>query len=74
MRDGLGARNLKASRPFDEQNDDMDAYLEKYERFATSQEWDKGDWAVSLSPLFTGKSTGLFQRQELTEDGYPWKF
>ena len=63
MRDRFGVRNFMASRrklpAFDEQKDDMDVYLERYERFATSQEWDEGDWAVSLSPLLTGK--GLYR-------------
>ena len=64
MRDGLGTRNVYASRPklpaFDEQKGDMDGYLERYEWFATSQEWDEGDWAVSLSPnTYWKRTTGL---------------
>ena len=59
MRDGFGMRNLNASGPslpvFDKQKDDMDAYLQRYEQFATSQEWDDGDCEVSLSPLLKGK-------------------
>ena len=59
MRDGFGMRNFMAIThklpAFDVQKDDMDAYLESYEPFATSQEWDKGDWPVSLSPLIMGK-------------------
>ena len=57
-------RNLNASRgklpAFHEKKDDMDAYLERYERFATSQEWDEGDWAVSVSPLLRGKGLQVF--------------
>ena len=59
MRDGFDIRNFNESRPklpaCDEQKDEMDAYLERYEQIATSQEWDAGDWEVSLSSLFTGK-------------------
>ena len=58
-------RNFYTSRPklpaFDEQKDDLDVYLERYERFTTSQEWDEGDdWAVSLNPLLTGKGLQVY--------------
>jgi hypothetical protein len=46
--------------PFDEARDDMDAYLEWYERFAKSQGWDEDDWAVCLSPLLTGKGLEVY--------------
>ena len=36
----------------------MDAYLERCELFATSQKWDKGDWAVSF--LLTGKGLQVY--------------
>ena len=62
-RDRLGMRNFNASRPklpaFKEQRDDMDAYLERYEQFATSLEWDEGDQAVSLSLLLQEKDYSL---------------
>lgn len=49
----------KALRPklpkFEEGKDDMDAYLERFERFAVSQKWHEYTWAVSLSSLLTGK-------------------
>ena len=64
MSDGFGMRNFNASRPklppLDEQKDDMGAYLERYEWFTTSQEWDEGYWAVSLSPLLTGKGLQVY--------------
>ena len=54
----------KATRPklpkFDETRDDMDAFLERFERFATSQKWKKETWAVSLSPLLTGKGLQVY--------------
>lgn len=31
--------------------DDLDAYLQRYERFATTAEWDKAGWATNLSGL-----------------------
>ena len=56
--------HAKASRPklpsFDEQRDDIDAYLERFERFAKSQNWALETWAVSLSPLLTGKGLDVY--------------
>jgi len=45
---------------FDEVQDDMDAYLERFERYATSQHWTRDSWAVSLSPLLTGKGLQVY--------------
>ena len=40
---------------FDESKDHMDAFLERFERFATCQEWPREGWAISISSLLTGK-------------------
>ena len=45
---------------FDEDKDDMDAYLERFERYAKVQGWGKDEWAVSLSALLTGKGLEVF--------------
>jgi hypothetical protein len=45
---------------FDEDKDDLDAYLERFERFAQVQQWKKEEWAVCLSPLLTGKGLQVF--------------
>ena len=54
----------RASRPklpkFDEEKDDMDTYLERFERFATVQQWNREEWSMSLSPLLTGKGLHVF--------------
>ncbi len=54
----------RSSRPklpsFDEQRDDIDAYLERFERFAKSQSWTTETWAISLSPLLTGKGLDVY--------------
>ena len=51
MRHGFCVRDFNASRPklpaFNKQVDDMDVYLERYERFATSKEWDELGWLAS---------------------------
>jgi hypothetical protein len=56
--------DIKTTRPklpkFDDENDDMDAYLQRFELFAQIQKWKKEEWAVSLSPLLTGKGLQVF--------------
>lgn len=39
-----------------EQVDDVDAYLERFERYATISKCEKDNWVVYLSPLLTGKA------------------
>ena len=57
---------------FDEQKDDMDAYLERFERYARSQKWSEDSWSVNLSLLLTGKGLQVYTSmpQEYAED-YP---
>ena len=45
---------------FDEKHDDMDTFIERFERFAESQGWQRDEWAVCLSPLLTGKGLQVF--------------
>lgn len=56
--------NSKSLRPkllkFEESKDDMDAYIERFERFAKSQKRDESTWAVSLSSLLTGKGLKVY--------------
>lgn len=48
--------------PFDESKDSLDAYIERYERFAKSQKWPEENWAVSLSALLKGKALDVYSR------------
>lgn len=48
--------------PFDEDKDNIDAYLRRFETFATSQSWTRDRWAVSLSTLLKGKALDVFSR------------
>ena len=61
---GQPATSVRSSRPklprFDEQTDDMDAFLARFETFAKCQRWDKAEWAVDLSALLTGKGLQVF--------------
>ena len=58
---GVSRTQVRAPLPklpkFDESKDGMDAFIERFERFATCQEWPREGWAVSISSLLTGKGT-----------------
>ena len=43
------------------EKDDIDSYLERFERFSTSQKWPKATWAINLSALLTGKTLEVYQ-------------
>ena len=55
---------LRGNRPklpkFDEAKDDIDTFIERFERFAASQEWPEDTWAASLSALLTGKGLDVY--------------
>ena len=51
---------------FEENRDKMDAYLERFERYATGEKWAKDIWAIRLSALLKGRSLDIFSR--LPED------
>ncbi|XP_075539731.1 uncharacterized protein LOC142574564 [Dermacentor variabilis] len=48
--------------PFNEARDDLDAYLQRFERVATSQEWPRAKWALSLSLCLTGEALTVIGR------------
>jgi len=49
------------------EKENMDAYLERFERFATNQKWAKDEWATYLSALLTGKATEVYARMPYDE-------
>ena len=65
------AQENRTPRPklpkFDEKVDDIDAYLERFERFARSQRWHEDTWAVTLSPLLSGKALDVYSSLPLAE-------
>ena len=69
--DGNPVSRYRARAPklplFDETHDDLDAYLQRYERYAMSQEWDKDDWAINLSALLKGKALEVYSRLSLND-------
>ncbi|KAJ8036447.1 hypothetical protein HOLleu_20423 [Holothuria leucospilota] len=51
--------------------DDLDAYLQHFKRYATSQNWDKGmEWAVNLSALLKEKALDVYSRLPLKSYDY----
>ena len=48
--------------PFDDNKDDLDSYLQRFERFATINKWEKGVWATFLCTLLTGRAMEVYSR------------
>jgi len=48
--------------PFVDYKDDLDSYLNRFERFAKSNKWEKTEWATSLSALLTGRALDVYSR------------
>ena len=54
---------------FDEKSDDLDAYLYRFEGYATMQGWPKERWASNLSALLKGNALQVFHRMSLDDSG-----
>ena len=54
---------------FDEKMDDLDAYLYRFEGYATMQGWPKERWASNLSDLLKGNPLQVFHRMSLDDSG-----
>ena len=54
---------------FVDEKDDLDAYLERFERFARTHKWVEGDWASNLSVLLTGRALEVYARLPSEEAG-----
>ena len=54
-------QNITIYRPklpkFEEERDNMDTYLQRFEKSAKTQKWDHAEWTTYLCALLTGKST-----------------
>ncbi|XP_021352349.1 uncharacterized protein LOC110449670 [Mizuhopecten yessoensis] len=47
---------------FDEAHDNMDAYIQRFERYAEAQKWHRDHWGANLSALLKRKTLGVFSR------------
>ena len=54
---------------FDEKMDDLDAYLYRFEGYATMQGWPKERWPSNLSALLKGNALQVFHRMSLDDSG-----
>ncbi|XP_069140237.1 uncharacterized protein [Argopecten irradians] len=61
VRDGTGVRGPKLPA-FEDGKDNMDSYLQRFERYATAQNWDQHSWGANLSALLKGKALDVFSR------------
>ncbi|XP_037505443.1 uncharacterized protein LOC119381749 [Rhipicephalus sanguineus] len=52
--------------PFNETRDDLDAYLQRFERVATYQGWPREKWALSLSLCMAGEALTVIGRLDPT--------
>ena len=50
--------------------EDLDAYLQRFERFATTAKWEKIGWASKLSALLSGRALEVYSRlsEEAAQD------
>ena len=57
---------------FNENKDDMDSYLHRFERYANVQGWDRdNEWAINLSTLLTGKALDVYSSlDDIDADDY----
>ena len=60
-------RTMPKLQPFDDKNDDMDAFIRRFESYAVSLEWPKDRWAISLSALLHGIALDVYNRQPVNE-------
>ena len=42
--------------------DDLDAYLQRFERFSETAKWKKGRWASKFSALLSGRALEVYSR------------
>ncbi len=47
---------------FIDSKDDLDSYLQRFERFAKNNNWDTSTWLTSLSALLTGRALDVYSR------------
>ena len=63
---GVSAKVLRLP-VFHDDKDDLDVYIERFERFATTHHWPRESWASSLSALITGRALEVYSRLSADE-------
>lgn len=57
-----GRAKLPKLPPINDQRDCIDAYLQRFERFAENAKWSRDTWSINLSALLTGTSLEVYSR------------
>ena len=60
-------RTMPKLQPFYEKNDDMDAFIRRFESYAVSQELPIDKWALNLSALLHGIALDVYNRQPVND-------
>ena len=60
-------RTMPKLHPFDDKNDDMDAFIRRFESYAVSLEWPIDKWALNLSALLHGIAQDVYNRQPVND-------
>lgn len=58
--DAIVKPNLPKIPPFEENKDEIDSYLRRFERYATAMGWDKSLWSTHLSALLKGRALDVY--------------
>src|SRR6218665_1089767 len=58
----INARKGPKLPPFEDGKDNMDAYLRRFEKYATIRKWENQEWAVYLSALLKGRALDVYAR------------
>ncbi|XP_071081291.1 uncharacterized protein [Haliotis cracherodii] len=58
----VGVPKMPKMPPFEDQKDNIDAYLQRFERIAKAQSWPENQWAAYLSTLLKGKALEVYSR------------
>lgn len=75
-REGSSETRTKSCAPkpklpkFNEEQDNIDIHLERFERYATTNDWPLSDWVVNLSPLLTGKALEAYINLSEEQENY----
>ncbi|XP_060071526.1 histone-lysine N-methyltransferase, H3 lysine-79 specific-like [Ylistrum balloti] len=48
--------------PFEQDKDNIDSYIRRFEQYASAQKWEKSNWATNLGALLKGRALDVYTR------------
>lgn len=60
--ESTSGRSIPKLPVFDDSKDEIDSYLQRFERFAQNQKWERAEWATYLSALLSGPALEVYSR------------